>query len=464
MLRRIGIVAAGLTLALAASACSADPEPTPPSPSASPTEKPEEVTRMTFGAYGSPAELKAMQKVVDSFNSASQTRRVELVTWPDHDAAMRDVMAGNGPEVFMTSRADVGRLVAGERVRPIGLLLDERGVDFGDRFSRDALDAFALDNELQCMAYSISPMVVYYNTDIVDFDAMAASGEYRVPPEARERWTMPTFVDAVEYASSQRGVKGVWIDPTIEGLTPFITSGGGQVFDNDDEPTSLALSSDDSRDALEETLQVLRDPLLTPSKKMLARNTPLELFKAGRLGMIAGYRSLVPELRKTKDLNFDVISMPYLSNAATVGDIHGLCISPEASDVNVAADFIAYAVSDAAIETVTSSGYIVPANTQVANDDIFLAPDQEPAHAKVFVSSIRGMVVPPFLENQQALDDAVNPLLWQLVTGPGVLDLTTATEEIDAASRTVLDPESLPTPTESPTSPTTEPSSSAKGR
>ena len=54
----------------------------------------------------------------------------------------------------------------------MSLLLDERGVDFGDRFSRDAVDAFAMDDELQCMAYSVSPMVIYYNTDIVDFDKM----------------------------------------------------------------------------------------------------------------------------------------------------------------------------------------------------------------------------------------------------------------------------------------------------
>ncbi len=451
MLRRIGLTAAGVTLALAASACTADPEPAA-TPTATPTPKPSQTTRMTFGAYGSPAELRAYGKVVDAFNSASQTRHVELVTWPDHDAAMEDVLAGNAPDVFMASQGDLGHLVDSEKVRPIGFQLDERGVDFGDRFSRDALDAFALDNELQCMAYSISPMVIYYNTDIVDFDAMAETGEYRVPPEARERWTMPTFTDAVEYASSQRGVKGIWIDPTIEGLTPFIVSGGGTVFDNDDEPTSLAFSSDESRDALEETLQVLRDPLLTPTKRQLARRTPLELFKNGRLAMIAGYRDLVPELRKTEGLNFDVISMPYLGSAATVGDIHGLCASSDTADINVAADFIAYAVSDAAIETVTTTGYIVPANTHVANDDVFLASQEQPLHSRVFISSIRGMVVPPFLQNRTELDAAVDPLIARLVTGAGVLDLEAATDEIDEMSRTVLSPEptETPEPTEGP--------------
>ena len=445
MLQRFGPVVGTLLLCAGIAACSPDapgePGATPsPSSGTSPSQS-EEVTRLTFGAYGNEDELTAFQKVVDAFNATSRTREVELVTWPDHESAVADVLAGRAPDVFMTSRRDLGRLTDARAVRPVSLLLDERGVDFGDRFSRDAVEAFALDDDLQCMGYSISPMVIYYNDELIDFDRMERRG-LDVPSEERERWTVAEFTAAAQFATRKGRVDGVYIEPSLRGLAPFIYSGGGAVYDDDNQPTSLAFSDESTREALDLTLSVLRDPTLTPSEQDLARATPLELFRRGKLAMIAGFRDLVPELRQHAPLSFDIISMPVLDRAATVGDIDGLCISADTEHVNDAADFLAYAVSDSAIEQVTRTGYIVPANTQVAGSEVFIGPGRQPEHAQVFNAAIRGMVVPPLIDDTAALDRAVGPLLQNLLTDPGVLDLETATGRIDERSRTVLAPES----------------------
>ena len=174
--------------------------------------------------------------------------------------------------------------------------------------------------------------------------------------------------------------------------------------------------------------------------------------------MIAGFRNLVPQLRDAEGLDFDVLPMPVIDSRATVGDINGLCISADSEVVNDAADFIAYAVSDAAIATVAKTGYIVPANTSVAASDDFLAPQEEPANSAVFNASIRYMVVPPFIDQRVELVEAVTPLLERLVTAPGVLDLDLTTEEIDQASRAILspEPEETESPTESPSESPTE--------
>ncbi len=405
-------------------ACSGEdeprPQPTQPSTqSGKPSEKPRQIT---FGAYGSKEEVAAFQSVVDSFNAASSTREVTLKSWPDHESALEDVLAGNAPDAFLTSRIDLDQLVEAQAIKPVSLLLDERGVDFGDRFSRDAVDAFAMDSELQCMAYSVSPMVVYYNTDLVDFDKMERR-DYDVPTAnsegVRERWTLAEFGAAATFASRKGDKRGVWIDPTLQGLAPFIYSGDGQVFDDDREPTSLAFSDDSTREALDQTLQILRDPTLTPTNAQLARATPVQLFKRGELAMIAGFRNLVPELRDADDLEFDVLPMPTIDSRATVGDISGLCLSADSKVQGDAADFIAYAVSDSAISTVASTGYIVPANTEVASSSEFLAPQLEPAHAGIYNDSIRYMEVPPFIDQREELIEAVTPLLERLVTAPG---------------------------------------------
>ncbi|WP_165807015.1 ABC transporter substrate-binding protein [Nocardioides currus] len=446
-----------LVLSLGLAACSEDDEPSTdptPSPSSSATTKPGEEQRMlTFGAFGEPEELDAFQQVVDSFNATSQSRRVKLVTWPTHEEALAAVLAGDGPDVFLTARRDLLQIADSTSTRPVSQLLDERGVDFGDRYSRDALEAFSYDDDLQCMPYSVSPMVMYYNDEAVDFAKMERRG-LDVPLDSdgvrSDRWTIAEFAAALQFATRRGTIDGVWIDPTLRGLAPFIYSGGGQVLNDDDEPTSLDFSSDDSRSALDQTLAILRDPLLTPSADEMRSATALQLFKRGKLAMIAGFRDLVPELRADEDLSFDTISMPVIDSPATVGDIDGLCLSADSEHVNDAADFLAYAVSDAALEIVTRTGYIVPANTEVAASEAFLWPGREPAHATVFNSAIRGMVIPPLLATGPELEETVGPLLSALVTSPGVLDLEAATEEIDTASKAILDPESV---TESPTEP-----------
>lgn len=453
MLRRVAAAATAMTLCAGLAACSADGEtPEPPEATTTPgtsTATPTEVTRLTFGAYGSKEELAAFQQVVDAFNVSSTTRKVELVTWPDHEAALEAVLAGDAPDVFMASRSDLGALTDARATQPVSLLLDERGVDFGDRFSRDALTAFGVEDDLQCMPYSVSPMVIYYNDELIDFERMERRGLEVPSPEkntedVRTRWTLAEFAAAAQFATRRGRADGVWIEPTLEGLAPFIYSGGGQVFDDQGDPTSLALSDEATVDALDRTLAVLRDSTLTPSPSDLEESSALQRFRQGRLAMIAGFRDLVPELRQRGDLSFDTISMPVLDEAATVGDIDGLCMSAGTEHVNEAADFLAYAVSDSAVETVTRTGYIVPANTEVAGSEVFIAPGRQPVTSKVFNTAIRGMVVPPLLDDQDELVDVVGPMIDDLVTDPGVLDLELATEEIDEASRTVLSPEEEP--------------------
>ena len=385
---------------------------------------------------------------MDSFNASSTTRKVTLQSWPDHESALADVLAGNAPDAFLTSRIDLDQLVEGEALQPVSLLLDERGVDFGDRFSRDAVDAFAMDDELQCMAYSVSPMVVYYNTDLVDFDKMERRG-LDVPSVTdegkRERWTLAEFgrppgsrrAAATRAASgSTRPCRG-WRRSSTPAAARSSTTTGADV--------PGLLRRQHPRGAEPDALHPAR-LVADADQRPAGRATPVQLFKRGELAMVAGFRNLVPEMREADDLDFDVLPMPTIDTRATVGDISGLCISADSEVTGDAADFIAYAVSDAAIATVASTGYIVPANTSVAASPEFLAPDDEPASAEVYNQSIRYMVVPPFIDQREELIDAVTPLLEQLVTAPGALDLEATTEEIDQTSQEILSPEETESP------------------
>jgi multiple sugar transport system substrate-binding protein len=427
-----------------------DPGPDQPEPS-TPVAK----VSLTFGVWGTKPEVEAYQGVVDNWNAYHPESQVKIKAYATHDDLLAALQAGQVPDVYQVSRADLPVLGDQELNRPIGDLLDERNVDFGDGYSRPALEAFSSDRKLQCMPYGISPMVIYYNPKLVDFEAMAERGlDAPVVDDEdltkRPTWSFDQFQAAAEYASRpRRGIAGFYIAPTLRGLAPFVYSGGGQVFDDEDDPTSLAFSSDDTQSALEKVLPLLRDPKVTLTPEQLAEKTPLEWFREGKLGMIAGFRDLVPELRPTGTLDFDIMPMPVVDDAATVGDLTGICIAQDTPDVAQSADFLVDFISEESVSAVAAAGYLAPANTKVALSDAFLQPGRAPVHADVSNNSIKNMRIPPLIEDYQALEEAVAAPIRQLLEVE-VLDLDALTQEIDDASQTVLAPEE-PTDSESPT-------------
>jgi multiple sugar transport system substrate-binding protein len=445
------VVVALLGLALAAVGCTGDPE----KPVSKPTKPASaEPVVLTFGVYGPPRALSAFRATVAAWNTVSDGPEVKVHAWRDR-ARMRAALESGDvpvPDVFMSPRSDLRWLLDDELTQPVDELLDERGVNFGDGYARDALQAFSADDRLQCMPYAVSPMVIYYNKNLVNFNRMSRRG-LDAPDVDASSWSFEQFAAAAEFATRPgRGTKGVHIAATLPGLAPFIESGGGNVFDDAVDPTSLAFSSDGSRSALERTLELLRNPQVTLDEAQLAEATPVRWFERGKLGMLAGYRPLVPRLRLVPSLEFDVMPMPVLDGSATVGDVTGLCLSRKAASTPAAADFMVYALSTEAVERVTRSGYLAPANLEVALSDVFLQPLREPAHSQIFNTSVRAMSLAPLIDTLDDLEEAVQPGLEQLVYGVGVLDLDAVTQEIDDTSRTILDPESesdSPDPSES---------------
>jgi multiple sugar transport system substrate-binding protein len=440
-------LAAATVLGLAVTGCTSgdgttrgdnDPSPTPVSESTAPA------TPLTFGIYGPRDEVAALRGVVDNYNSLSESNDVRVRSWPDHESMVADLRAGDDvPDVFMASRDDLGWLQEQRVNQPVDELLDERGVDFGDNYSRDALLAFSEDNRLQCMPYDVSPTVIFYNKELVDFEKMIRRGlDAPDLSEGDTRWSFDQFAAAADFATRPRlHTRGVHVDPTLRSLAPFVYSGGGTLFDDEEQPTSLAFSDEDTRAALERTLVLLRNPHLTLSERQLARATPLAWFKRGRLGMMEGDRSLVPELRTVQGLEFDVQPMPTLDTSATVGDVTGLCLSGDTANSARAADFLVHAVSTPSVTRVARTGYLVPANLEVALSDDFLQVGRAPAHAGVFNSSVRTMRLQPPMDSYAPLERVVAPRLRELLSVP-ILDLDAITEEIDEASRKVLAPES----------------------
>ena len=82
---------------------------------------------------------------------------------------------------------------------------------------------------------------------------------------------------------------------------------------------------------------------------------------------------------------------------------------------------------------------------------------RQPARAEVFNQSVRNLYVPPLLDDEAALYEAVEPGI-ELLLNVEIPDIEALTTQIDEASQTVLSP---PEPTDDPADPTASESSSS---
>lgn len=438
-----------------AAACSSDDPETKPST----TPTPSGPALLTFAVYGPPQVVTAYTKIAADFSAENPDTVVNVRPYDTHalahEALAKQIADGTVPDAFLASLDDLPALVENETVRSLHKPLGEREVDFGDGFQRDALEAFSSDNALQCMPVDVSPLVVYYNTDLVDLTALTEPEER--PITAETGWTLEQFATAARQAT-RPGVRGVYVAPNLPQVAPFIWSGGGEIVDDLDEPTTLTLSDGSSMSALEELLEVVRNPQITFNQKQLARRSALQRFKSGSLGMMLGYRGLTPQLRVQESLNFDVMPLPRISARTTTGTSSGLCLSAASEHPEEAADFLAHAVSDEAMALLASTGYVVPTKLDVVNSDLFLQPDQEPVSAAVFPDAVRRIRSLPLVETWPSVEVSTAALLEGLFFDPVIDPLEDRLKAIDAASAPLFTP--VPTQPASPAgSPTASPSS-----
>jgi len=425
--------------ALIAGCTAADPERRSPEPTeaASSSPAPDPVT-LSLAVFGPRPSLDAYDELAEAFTAANPHIRVEVQRSRSADQVLAAVRSGaDAPDVFLIDHEHLPGLVEEELVQPVDGLLAERQVDFGDGYQRSGLTAFAASAALQCMPHDVSPVVVYYNMDLVDLASLGTETED--PPTPLDGWTWETFDRAARQASRGPG-HGVYIEPDLASLAPFVWSVGGEIVDDVQIPTTLTLSEDEPREALEQVLALVRDPEVTPTAGELAQRSAVRRFASGELAMLLGTRALTPRLREAEDLEFDVMPLPRLGRLRTVSDMTGYCISAGTEHTQAAADLLAFAVGRQGATITTRPGYVVPSNLEVANSAVFSQPALQPESTFLFNEGVRRTQPLPFTPSWVTLVDAVRPDLERMFYAP-VIDLDELLADIDAESQAILAPE-----------------------
>jgi multiple sugar transport system substrate-binding protein len=427
--------------------CSSHDRPSrPPSTPASSATSPSGPSTLALHVYGDPATIATYREIADAFHTAHPEVTMKVTASADAESSTAavdaEIEAGSAPDVFLVDRADLAGFVDTGEVQPVDELLEARNVPFGDGFQRVGLAAFSANDALSCMPNDVSPYVVFYNRRLLKPRFVQDANGNRVL-EPSNGWTWDSFLGAAQRIA-RGGVKGAYVAPDLIDVTPLVLSNGATIVDDDRRPTTLTLSSDATRIVLEMVAELDRDQTVSLAKAQLRQQGALAWFEQGKLGMMIGTRALVPKLRDVKGLAFDVYPMPGLQPVRTLAAMNGYCIAKDSTNVNVAADFIAFAVgADGGARIAAASGSMVPSSVDVLHADAFVQPGQFPRHADVFSKSVLRADPVPYSTAWRAVVDATSPTLARVLTDQGINIASEVTPQFDAALRR-LDDRSVP--------------------
>lgn len=308
---RVGLLLASL------SACQPAPQPTHPEP-----------IRLRFTYWGSPIEKAAIERMVQSFETANPDIDVEPIHIPNSEyiAQVTAMLAsGSPPDVGYLFETHAPQWAADGKVLDLTPMV-QADPELSSRLP-ETYYYFAPDRTLGTST-STEIMVMFYNRAVFD-----AAGLPYPPARAEDAWTWDEFVDVarrltVDVNGLHPGDAG--FDPnTIStygvsfeedawyGYLPFIYSNGGQVVNEDG--TALLLDSPEAVEAVQRLrdLMWVHHVMPTPQQQ---RQLPTSdaLMQTSQLAMdIRGQWKLL-DYSSMDGLDFGVAVLPKMREARTI--------------------------------------------------------------------------------------------------------------------------------------------------
>ena len=335
--------------------------------------------------FGDPTETAGYNQLIDAFGAEHPDITVNLIPVAKQDDLLAKLTTsfagGNPPDTFLVNYRSYGQFADQGVLEPVQSYLDASQKIAEEEFAPTALEAFRFDGEqLTCMPQNVSSLEVYFNAGLFN----AAKIDF-----PRAGWTWDDFLAAAK-ALTKGDQYGVGVEPSLIRVAPFVWSAGGEVVDDPDAPTTLALDQPTSRKALDFFLDLqLKHHVAPPEREELSLDAESR-FLQGKLGMYLDSRKAVPSLREITDFEWDVAPLPVAPGGEPATILHGdaYCMSAESENKEAAWTFIEFAMGVEGQTILAESGRTVPSRLDVADSPAFLEPEKPPASSAVFVQAI----------------------------------------------------------------------------
>jgi multiple sugar transport system substrate-binding protein len=357
--------------------------------------------------FGEPEEIKAFRNVITAFNEEQPDITVKLIEASDRDDLLARLSTsfagGRPPDLFLLNYRFYGQFASRDVLEPIQERLNESGVFAPEDFYPQALEAFERDGELICVPQNISSLVVYYNRDLFRKAGIA---------EPRAGWTWNQMVEkAIRLTGDRDGdgnidVYGLGVEPEIIRLAPFVWSSGGELVDDEQNPTRFTLDAPEAQAAMQAFFDLRDKHLVIPSDQEREAEDEEARFLNGTLGMYMSSRRATPSLRTIEDFDWDIAPLPRHKKQAGILHSDAYCMTRASNEKDAAWQFMEFALGPEGQEITARSGRTVPSLKEVARSGAFLDPAAKPANSRVFLDTIAVIRRVPNISTWPEIEDA----------------------------------------------------------
>ncbi len=364
---------------------------------------------ISFMVSGDAAERNAYQSLVDTFHTAHPDIRVNLIHIPSagdyRTRLITDFAAGTPPDVMLLNYRRYGQFAAQDLLEPLGPYLEQSRLIPADDFYQAPLRSFTWGGTLTCIPQNVSSLVVYYNQDL--FDAAGL-------PYPADDWTWNDFLATAQALTRDLNNDGtidqygLGLEPSLMRLSPFIWQNGGDLVDQPESPTRLALLRKPALDALQWFVDLRLVHGVVPDRVAEAAQDSESRFVAGTTAMFLNSRRGTPAYREIEQFTWDVAPLPRGQQAAGILHSDGYCMARTTANKAAAWTFIEYANSPDGQRLVAASGRTVPSLKAVAESEAFLDPTQRPSRSKVFLAGLDQLRAVPVLSTWEEIERVAN--------------------------------------------------------
>ncbi|MGI6083266.1 MAG: ABC transporter substrate-binding protein [Limnochordia bacterium] len=335
-------------------------------------------TKLTFPAWAGQAQAKAFLDVIEAFEAANPDVEIEYLqrTGAYYEWIPVLFAAGTPPDVLMVEDRYLRSFVAQGFIVPIDQYV---GTAELKRYFPAALAPFHFQGALYGLPRRVNNVATLYNTELFRAAGM---------PYPAAGWTQADLrayaKKLTTYAPDQSiAIAGAYFNTPWQQVLPMLWANGGEVFDEEyktalfDSPANVA------------TLQYLSD-LVNVDRSVNLGQSIRQTFAIGQTAIwVCQGAWIVPELRQTAEIEWDVAPMPAGSaGRANIVYASAFCVGSQTKHPEEAVRFVVWASGPEAqrLEAVTPSA--VPSIREVATSRAFLDPGLPPKGMRVFLEEM----------------------------------------------------------------------------
>lgn len=360
---------------------------------------------MNFSGTGANEELlKNMENLFEKQNPDIDIN-IQTVGFEDYFQQLATKIAGgSAPDVFELNIENFSTYAKKGAIKEMDSVLQEIGFD-ESTVRKEALDAFKIDGKQFGIPQKFSNVVMVYNKDLFD----QAGVKY---PTAK--WTWEEELNAAKKIKALGN--GVW--GTLRPVQTFeffktVKQNGGSMMSEDGK--SFTINKPENVEAITKLTDLYLKEKVSPMEKDLGGMQDIDLFKAGKLGMIVTGIWNLPDFEQNANFNWDIAVEPAIKQKATHFFSDAVVISSETKNEDAAAKWVTFlAANEEGAKMRLEAGGDLPVinNEEITNSYLQQTP---PENKQAVLDSLEYLVLPPSIEDFVKVQDDLNRYLEEIM-------------------------------------------------